>query len=196
MSVVAAELTVPESLGSEATAAGPHEALGGQILLRLPDIGRILIEPDRVVCEADPRADPHALSWLAGRHSPVAQALLREQFSLWAAGVVLDGRAVAIARQDSVGKWTVAAELGRRGHKVLSDWRLPVDTSAHPPVACGTGGDLEVLAARNRGARPRPRPGRPAASGTVQAAHRSRPPAPHHRPPRRFSNASSSPSPS
>ena len=57
---------------------------------------------------------------------------------------MLDGRAVAIAGQDSVGKSTVAAELGRRGHKVLSDWRLPVDTSAHPPVACGTGAHLEL----------------------------------------------------
>lgn len=144
MSVAAPNGAVPESLGCEATAAGAHEARDGQILLCLPDLGRILVEPDRIVSEAEPGADTAALLWLADRHAPLAQALLRKRFSLWAAGVVMDGRAVAIAGQDSVGKSTVAAELGRRGHRVLSDWRLPVDTGARSPVAYGTGGHLEL----------------------------------------------------
>lgn len=135
---------IPVSLGPEATAGGAHEARDGQILLCLPDLGRILVEPDRIVAEPEPAADPGALQWLADRHAPVAGALLRKQFSLWASGVVIDGRAVAIAGQDSVGKSTLAAELGTRGHRVLGDWRLPIDTGRRPPLARGTGGQLEL----------------------------------------------------
>ena len=132
---LASPATVPLTLGGEATEAGAHEVLGGRILFRIPGIGRLLIDSDRVVAAPDDEAGEEALAWIMERHAATMQELLHGRFSLWAAGVLLGGRAVAIAGTDSVGKSTVAAALAQRGHPVLADSALRIELREGLPIA-------------------------------------------------------------
>lgn len=116
--------------------AGPVRLVADRdrALLEVEGVGRFAVESGRrIVVEAAPDADPHALEmWL---HGSVAALLLAQQrrFALHASVVDVDGVAVAISGRSGAGKTTTSLALGRRGHALLNDDVSPIEID--PPVA-------------------------------------------------------------
>ena len=108
---------------------GPlHQATPTHALLDIPSIARVRVEHGkRVAVQRAAGASDQDLAWLLS--GPVRQIgwLQRGTMALRASGVVIGGRAVAIAGAAAEGKSAVAAALALRGHPVLADAALPVD---------------------------------------------------------------------
>ena len=110
-------------------------------------------EGSRVCLQPQPNADPGVIAaWLQGT---VAALLLaqRGRFALHASVNEVDGRAVAVAGQRSVGKSTTALRLVQRGHRLIADDVSPVEAEgpiivrpyARPVhVAAGTAESLRL----------------------------------------------------
>ena len=128
---------MPEHL-PDATGKGPaHQAAPGRALIDIPGLARALVEGGRrATIERYPPAGDEDVAWL--RDGPVRQVadLQQGRFALRAAGVVIAGRAVALAGTAATGKSAVAATLALRGHAVLADSVLPVEVR-EGPVAIG-----------------------------------------------------------
>ena len=111
------------------TGEGPlHQATPTCALLDIPSIARVRVEEGRrVAVQPAPGVSDKDLAWLLS--GPVRQIawLQRGSMALRASGVVIRGRAVAIAGTAAGGKSAVAAALALRGHQVLADATLPVD---------------------------------------------------------------------
>jgi hypothetical protein len=128
---------VVDRLGAPAGTGPAHEAAPGRCLLRLPGVGRFLVEAAeagavRVTADGDPAAAPaDVAALLAG---PVRQVgwLLGGRFALRGCGVEVAGRAVVVTGAAAAGKSAVAAALARRGHGLLADGALPVDVAPAP----------------------------------------------------------------
>ncbi len=138
------EAPVPEHLDGASDPGPVHECLPGQVLVRLPGLARALVTPDAPPrIERAPGVGDADLDWLARGPLRHAADVLRGVFALRAAGVVIDGRAVALVAAGAGGKSFLAAALARRGHAVLADSYLPVAVEERA-VAQPQGGRLEL----------------------------------------------------
>lgn len=136
--------SVPLSLGPRATPAGPHEVCEGRILLRVPGLARALVDASGARVEAEPGASEEAVEWFSRRHLPTARRLAAGKFTLWAAGVVVDGQGVALIGTEASGKSTVAASLADRGCPVLADQALEIEFEGATAVAGASAHELEL----------------------------------------------------
>jgi hypothetical protein len=127
-----------------AVAAGPLAcAVSGRLLFSLPGVGRFLAEGGRVTVERAATATPHDVACLLA--GPLRQAvwLQRGRFALRGCGVVLNGRAIVLTGAGAAGKSAVAAELVRRGHRLLADGAVPIRID-DPPVAEPADGAVQL----------------------------------------------------
>lgn len=90
-------------------------------LVRFPGVGRILVCRDGVIVRCpDPGCDLHELEFLDDVVDALA-CLYDGTFPLRASAVEVDGGAVLLCAQMPAGKSTIAAALGARGHRFLTD---------------------------------------------------------------------------
>lgn len=127
------EGAVPDRLEDPVFAGPVVQATRTTVLLRLPNVGRFLVEArGRVRVEREAGAcDADVRCFLDG---PVtaARALLRGVIPLDAAAVAVDGGAVVISGRSGVGKSALAAALALRGHSVLADSVALVEPAESP----------------------------------------------------------------
>ncbi len=103
----------------------------GVVTWAIPGLARVHLRAGaEVELERDPRTTDVDVAWLLEGPVRQAQALLNGIFGLRAASVVIDGRAVALVGGPACGKSLTAAALALRGHPVLSDTWLPVESDA------------------------------------------------------------------
>jgi hypothetical protein len=113
---------VPERLPDAAYRGPVVEATPTAILLRLPRVGRFLVEAGGpVTVERMPGATDADVACFRNGPVEAASALLAGRLPLHAAAVSVAGRPVAIAGISGAGKSAVAAALALRGHAVLAD---------------------------------------------------------------------------
>jgi len=127
------EARVPERL-PEAAYSGPViEATAEAILLRLPRVGRFLVEASgSVTVERAVTATDADLDCFLDGPVEAARALLAGALPLRAAAVSIGGRAVALAGLSGAGKSAVAAALALRGHPTLADAVTVADDVVRP----------------------------------------------------------------
>jgi hypothetical protein len=128
---------LPEHLADAAPAGNFTEAKPGELLIALPAIGRFRVrEGVSIEVAPAPGADPGAVELLLHGRARTALIHQRGELPLHAASLVPQGgnEAVAICGASGAGKSTLAAELSRRG------WRLLADDTTR--VTCAEGGPL------------------------------------------------------
>lgn len=116
------DAVVPDSLPDAVLRTPVWEARPGEVLFRLPGVGRFLVragEPPRV--ERAPGATDADVRCFVEGPIAAAAAVMRGLVPLRAATVAIRGRAVAIAGPSVAGKSSLAAALALRGHAVLAD---------------------------------------------------------------------------
>lgn len=113
---------VPETL-ADSVALGPNWALAGKtFLLRVPRVGRLLIEDGRsITVMLDERAtEQDASVFVLGSAFGIALHQ-RGAFALHASAVARNGRAIAICGHSGAGKSTLATALCQAGCEFLAD---------------------------------------------------------------------------
>lgn len=113
-------------------------------LVRVPGIARYRIGAEGVHSVAEP-GSTHAdvRCFLAGTVRAL-DLVLHEVFSLRAAAVRIDGRAVLLGGPSASGKSVLAAALARRGHALLADQLAPVVLTADGPVLWPTADAVQL----------------------------------------------------
>jgi hypothetical protein len=137
--------SVPRAL-PDAIWTGPvHQIAPGRVLVAIPRLARALVHSSgHVAFDPEPGANPEDVGWFLDRPVREAAELMAGRLALRAAAVVIDGHAVALAGQAASGKSTIAATLAQRGHGVLTDHHLTVETGAESLVAHAAGGQLDL----------------------------------------------------
>ena len=127
------EREVPAELAGGVRAGAVHQAAPGAVLLEIPGLARALVrDGEPVAVERASGARDADIGWLV--EGPVQEIVdvMAGRFSLRAACVEIGGRAVALAGYGAAGKSTLAGQLALRGHRVLSDRVLRVESNGHP----------------------------------------------------------------
>jgi hypothetical protein len=149
----AAQVTIrwgaaPESL-PETTASGPTWQIAGkQLLFRIPDIARFLLDDGREIV-VSPESEAGVADVPIFILGTVFGILLhqREQVVLHASAVEVNGRAVLFCGASGAGKSTLAAAMTQRGYPLVTDdfCALTLDGSASP-LAQSDGRQLKLWA--------------------------------------------------
>jgi hypothetical protein len=122
-----------------------HQYTPDSIRIQYPDTGPIKISGGREIVASPP--DPHRLERLRVAILGPAVAFLLHQrgfLVLHASAIVHDGQAVLLLGFSGTGKSTIAGALIQRGHALISDDVVAVDTEALTPRVTGGYPELKM----------------------------------------------------
>lgn len=126
---------IPAPSAEERLADGCYRAIADEAALHYEDAGTFLVRSGReIIVDPLPGADPSAVR-LYTVGSALGLALhQRGQFTLHASAVSCGEGSVAFAGESGEGKSTMAAAMHARGHLVMSDDIVAVDSSGEAPL--------------------------------------------------------------
>lgn len=113
---------VPQALPEAVHEGVRYQAAPGRLLLRIDGIARYLVEAgSRITVQADRGADEGAVRLFLLGVALGALLHQRGDLVLHGSAVVAGDAAVGFLGRSGIGKSTLAMELGRRGHAILTD---------------------------------------------------------------------------
>lgn len=129
---------LPERLEGASRVGDFVQAMPGALLLRVPDVGVYLVEQGRSIRFApDAQAEPDAVAVFL--HGAARAALLHQRGDLALRTSIVQApgaaHAIALCGISGTGKSTLAAEMHRRGWRVLADEMARVSLANGRPIA-------------------------------------------------------------
>jgi hypothetical protein len=112
-----------------------YEAAPGRFLLRVEGIAKYYVENgDRIVIEPHPAAQPETIRVFLLHPAVAALLQQRDYLVLHGAAAVVDGKAVVLVGNSSVGKTAIALTLFDRGYELLGDEICAIKLQEGKPV--------------------------------------------------------------